>query len=123
MESAQEPPPEEDLVHLTALREELQSAAAEKVAAAAIKRTNPKPKYKGQTICERAMTPGENMAKKLEQEAAAMMEVAGNLHKSITSVELGREAVELCQKEMEGAKGKGHGILYDTWRQLLKDNI
>ena len=83
MDSTQEPTPEEDLVRLTALRAELESAATEKVAAAADKRTKPKQIYKGQTISKRAMTPGENMAKKLEQEAAAMMEVTGNLHKSI----------------------------------------
>ena len=39
------------------------------------------------------MIPPENVAKNLEEEAAAMKEVAGNLQKSITSVQLGREAV------------------------------
>ena len=68
------------------------------------------------------MIPAENVAKNLEEEAAAMKEVAGNLQKSITFVQLGREAVVRCQQEMEDAKGEGHGILYDTWRQILKDN-
>ena len=98
MESAQKPSPEEDLVRLTALRADLEMAAAEKVSEAEEKRTKPKQQYKGQTFSKRAMTPGENVATKLDEEAALMKEVAGNLHKSIKSVELGREAVERCQK-------------------------
>ena len=121
MDSADEPPPEDDLRRLTALHEELERAAAEKLTEAQDKRKLPMQQYKGQTFSKRAMIPSENVAKNLEEEAAAMKEAAGNLHKSITSVQLGREAVERCLQEMEEAKGAGHGILYDTWRQILKD--
>ena len=103
---------------MTTLREELQSATAEKMAAAAIKRIHPQKNYVRQTISERARKPVENMAKKIEEDAAAMVKVAGNLHNSITSVELGREAVQLCQKEIEDAKG---GRPWDSLRYMAAD--